>query len=216
MSIGEAAIFFGCLFAAVILHEISHGVVALWCGDDTAKRAGRLTLNPLPHVDPFGSIILPAMGALAGLPILGFAKPVPVNPGRMRHPRRDMVLVGLAGPTTNLLLMAIAALIARVLVHNGGTVASTIDSEGADLLINIVFAFAVVNLLLGLFNLLPIPPLDGSALVERLLPESWLPAWYRFRPYGLLVLLVLVLMTGIVGKIVSPFVDLLYDFVVQK
>jgi Zn-dependent protease len=123
--------------------------------------------------------------------------------------------VGLAGPTTNLLLMAIAALIARVLVHNGGTVASTIDSEGADLLINIVFAFAVVNLLLGLFNLLPIPPLDGSALLERLLPRDWLPAWYRFRPYGILLLLALVFFTGLIGTVVTPFYDMLYDFVVH-
>src|SRR5918996_4086896 len=106
MSLQEALIFFGCLVAAVILHEISHGVVALWFGDDTAKRAGRLTLNPVPHIDPFGSIILPAMGAITGLPIIGFAKPVPVNPGRLRHPRRDMLFVSLAGPSTNFLLMA--------------------------------------------------------------------------------------------------------------
>src|SRR5437762_13131884 len=98
-------IFFGCLVVAVILHEVSHGVVALWCGDDTAKRAGRLTLNPIPHVDVFGSIILPAMGALAGLPVFGYAKPVPVNPTQMRRPRRDMVLVGLAGPAPHLTLI---------------------------------------------------------------------------------------------------------------
>ena len=216
MPLREAVILFGCLVVAVIFHEVSHGVVALWCGDDTAKRAGRLTLNPIPHIDPFGSIILPAMAVLAQLPVLAFAKPVPVNPVRMRHPRRDMVLVGLAGPATNLLLMAVAAVIARVLVDSGELLSDTIDASTSDVIVEIFFFFAVVNLLLGLFNLLPIPPLDGSALVERLLPESWLPAWYRFRPYGLLVLLVLVLMTGIVGKIVSPFVDLLYDFVVQK
>jgi len=212
----EAVILFGCLVVAVIFHEVSHGVVALWCGDDTAKRAGRLTLNPIPHIDPFGSIILPAMAVLAQLPVLAFAKPVPVNPVQMRHPRRDMVLVGLAGPATNLLLMAVAAVIARVLVDSGELLSDTIDASTSDVIVEIFFFFAVVNLLLGLFNLLPIPPLDGSALVERLLPQSWLPAWYRFRPYGLLVLLVLVLMTGIVGKLVSPFVDLLYDFVVQK
>ena len=101
----QTVIFFGCLVVAVILHEISHGVVALWFGDDTAKRAGRLTLNPIPHIDPFGSIILPAMGALTGLPVLGWAKPVPVNPARLRNPRRDMLFVSLAGPATNFLLM---------------------------------------------------------------------------------------------------------------
>jgi Zn-dependent protease len=104
----EAVIFFGCLVVAIILHEISHGVVAMFFGDDTAKRAGRLTLNPIPHIDPVGSILIPAIGALSGLPVIGWAKPVPVDPSRMRHPRRDMVFVSLAGPTTNFLLMATA------------------------------------------------------------------------------------------------------------
>jgi Zn-dependent protease len=210
----EALIFFGCLVVAVILHEISHGVVALWCGDDTAKRAGRLTLNPIPHIDPFGSLILPAMGALSGLPVIGYAKPVPVNPSRLRRPRRDMVLVSLAGPTTNFLLMAIAALFARWLYAQGRGLGVALDDTTSDVLLNVVFAFALVNLLLGLFNLLPIPPLDGSALIERVLPEHWLPAWYRFRPYGILVLLVLVFFTGVISTIVSPFYDALYDFVV--
>jgi Zn-dependent protease len=209
----EAAILFGCLVVAIILHEISHGVVALWLGDDTAKRAGRLTLNPVRHVDPFGSIILPAMGALAGLPVIGYAKPVPVNPARLRHPRRDMVIVSLAGPTTNFCLMAIAALVARAIVRDGNGLGGAVDQATSDLVLEIIFFFAVVNLLLGLFNFLPIPPLDGAALVERALPEAWLPAWYRFRPYGMLVLLGLVFFTGIIGTIVSPFYDALADFV---
>jgi Zn-dependent protease len=110
-------IYFGALFLAIILHEIAHGVVALWFGDDTARRAGRLTLNPVPHIDPFGSIILPAMGALAGVPVIGWAKPVPVNPGRLRNPRRDMLVVSLAGPGTNFLLMLASAVVARALYH---------------------------------------------------------------------------------------------------
>jgi Zn-dependent protease len=211
----EAVILFFCLVTAIILHEISHGVVALWCGDDTAKRAGRLTLNPVPHIDPFGSLILPAMGALAGLPIIGYAKPVPVNAALLRRPRRDMVLVSLAGPTTNFLLMAIAALGARFLVNGGRGLGGTLDASTSDLLVEIVFYFAVVNLLLGLFNLLPIPPLDGSALVERMLPGHWLPNWYRFRPYGLAVIFVLVFFTGIVSTIITPFYDALYNFVVS-
>jgi Zn-dependent protease len=210
----EVVILFGCLVVAVIFHEVSHGVVALWFGDDTAKRAGRLTLNPVPHIDPFGSIILPAMGALAGLPILGYAKPVPVNAARLRHPRRDLVFVSLAGPTTNFILMALAAVAARLMVSSGADLGSAIDERSASLGLEIVFFFAVVNLLLGLFNLLPIPPLDGSALIERVLPREWLPTWYRFRPYGIIVLLVLVFTTGLVGKIVSPFYDVLEDFVV--
>src|SRR6185503_10256514 len=97
-------IFFVALVASIILHEISHGVVANWFGDDTAKRAGRLTLNPVPHLDPFGSVILPAMAALAGVPVLAWAKPVPVNPNQLREPRRHMLYVSLAGPATNMLL----------------------------------------------------------------------------------------------------------------
>ena len=213
MPLREALILFGCLVVAVILHEISHGVVALWCGDQTAKRAGRLTLNPVPHIDPFGSLILPAMGALAGLPILGYAKPVPVNPNGMRRPRRDMVLVSLAGPTTNFLLMVVAAVIARALVDSPSELLRAFSEQSPDLLVQILYYFAIVNLLLGVFNLLPIPPLDGSALIERVLPAEWLPAWYRFRPYGILVLLGLVFFTGIVGEIIAPFRDVLYDFV---
>ncbi|MEX2253818.1 MAG: site-2 protease family protein [Acidimicrobiia bacterium] len=215
MPLREAVIFFGCLVVAVILHEISHGVVALWCGDDTAKRAGRLTLNPIPHIDPFGSIILPALGALSGLPVIGFAKPVPVNPSRLRRPRRDMVLVSLAGPTTNFLLATVAALSARFMYAQGRGLGGAIDSSTGDVLLEIVFYFALINLLLGLFNLLPIPPLDGSALIERVLPADWLPHWYRFRPYGILVLFGLVFFTGVIDTIVTPFFDALYDFVVR-
>jgi Zn-dependent protease len=210
----EALILFGCLVVAIILHEISHGVVALWCGDDTAKRAGRLTLNPIPHIDVFGSLILPAMGALAGLPVIGYAKPVPVNASQLRNPRRDMVLVSLAGPTTNFLLMVVAALTARWLHGQGHLLSDSLRSNTGDLLLLIVFYFAIVNLLLGLFNLLPIPPLDGSALLERALPARWLPTWYRLRPYGLLVVFGLVFFTGIVSMIVTPFINALFDFVV--
>src|SRR6202142_2552195 len=105
-------IYFCAVVVAIILHEISHGVVALFFGDDTARKAGRLTLNPVPHIDPFGSIILPALGALAHVPVMGWAKPVPVNPNRLRNSRRDMLFVSLAGPATNLTIMVAAAFIA--------------------------------------------------------------------------------------------------------
>jgi Zn-dependent protease len=206
----QTVIWFGCLVVAVILHEISHGVVALWFGDRTAKEAGRLTLNPIPHIDPFGSIVLPALGAITGLPVLAWAKPVPVNPGRMRHPRRDLVFVSLAGPATNLTLMLAAALGAKYAYANATPVAFY---NQLPLGIRILFSFAVVNLLLGLFNLLPIPPLDGSALLERILPATWLPQWYRFRPYGFLVLFLLVFSTGVISEFLDPFINHLFDFV---
>jgi Zn-dependent protease len=215
MPLREAVVLFGCLVVAILLHEISHGVAAFLFGDDTAKRAGRLTLNPVPHIDPFGSLILPAMGALVGLPIVGYAKPVPVDPRRMRNPRRDMLLVSLAGPASNLVLMAMAAVTTRWLLNGGSGLASAIDQSGDNLLVQIVFSFAVVNLLLGLFNLLPIPPLDGAAIFERFMPASWLPLYARFRPYGLLVVFLIVFMVpGLITSIVGPFYDALYDFVV--
>jgi Zn-dependent protease len=205
-------IYFFALVAAIILHEISHGVVALFFGDDTARRAGRLTLNPLPHIDPFGSIILPAMGALAGVPVIGWAKPVPVNPNRLRNQRRDMLFVSLAGPATNLLLMFGAALVARSL-YNPSQFGGTIYLTQLPLPVEIALVFAVVNLFLGLFNLVPIPPLDGAALLERVLPRQWLPGWYRFRPYGMLVIFLLVFWGGLPSHLLDPFLRRLYSFV---
>jgi Zn-dependent protease len=205
-------IYFGSLIVAVILHEISHGVVALWFGDRTAKEAGRLTLNPVPHIDPFGSIVMPALGALVGMPVIAWAKPVPVNPMRMRNPRRDLVFVSLAGPGTNFLLMALSAIAAKAL-FNPASVPPSFVLDDLPLGIEILFLFALVNLFLGLFNLLPIPPLDGSALIERALPRAWLPHWYRFRPYGFLVLFLLVFSTGIITTFLLPFEDSLARFV---
>ncbi|MGH9038113.1 MAG: site-2 protease family protein [Acidimicrobiia bacterium] len=201
----ERLVFFGCLFFAIILHEISHGVVALFYGDDTAKRAGRLTLNPIPHLDPVGSLILPAMAVLAGAPVLGWAKPVPVNPSKLRDPRRQMLYVGLVGPFTNFALMLVAAVAARSLA--GGFSGDQIDLRF------VLVAFALVNLFLGVFNLLPIPLLDGASLIERFLPRSWLPAWWKFRPFGFLILFVGLFYIRILDKIISPFARALATFI---
>ncbi|MGO9873818.1 MAG: site-2 protease family protein [Acidimicrobiia bacterium] len=207
-------IYFVALVAAIILHEISHGVVALWLGDDTARRAGRLTLNPIPHIDPFGSIILPALGALAGIPVVGWAKPVPINPSRLRNGRRDMVLVSLAGPATNLLLMLGSAFVARALYH---PTFGTFTIAQLPLAVQIALAFAIVNLFLGLFNLVPIPPLDGAALLERVLPREWLPGWQRFRPYGMLVIFALVFWggSGLIGHLFDPFLRRLESYALR-
>jgi Zn-dependent protease len=209
----NTVIYFGAAVVAIILHEIAHGVVALWFGDDTARRAGRLTLNPVPHIDPFGSIIMPALGALSGIPVIGWAKPVPVNPNRLRSPRRDMLVVSLAGPATNLLLMVAAAFAARALYRP--TSAGTIFITQLPLGVRILLSFAVVNLFLGLFNLLPIPPLDGSALLERVMPRRWLPTWEQFRPYGLFVLLLLVISGRVPGHLFDPLLRHLYTFVLR-
>lgn len=206
-------IFFVCLVAAVILHEISHGVVALYFGDDTAKRAGRLTLNPVPHIDPLGSIIVPALGALSGFPVIGWAKPVPVNPAKMRDGRRHMLWVGLAGPASNFALMTVAAVAARASFAHDGFVPGFDGLDDVSLLSQVLFSFAFINLALGLFNLLPIPPLDGSQLLARALPARHLETYYRLAPYGILALFVIVFSTDLVSRFLSPFLDRLVDFV---
>ncbi len=200
-----------CLISAIILHEIAHGLVALWCGDDTARKAGRLTLNPVPHIDLFGSIIIPAMGALSGVAVVGWAKPVPINPSRMRNPRRDSLIVGLAGPASNIALMLISAVIARFWFQSLTVRVWTYTDLPIG--VRILTTFAVINLFLAIFNLLPIPPLDGSALIERALPSAWLATWWRIRPYGMLILFLVVFMTNIFGRIVAPFEESLFRFI---
>jgi len=211
-------IYFASLFVAVILHEVSHGVVALFYGDDTAKRAGRLTLNPIPHIDPFGSIILPAMAVMANLPVLGWAKPVPVTPGRLRDPRRQMLYVGLVGPATNFVLMFLSAVGARLLYEPtfsfGGNVYLGDFLERQSLGFQVLFLFALVNLFLGVFNLLPIPPLDGASLIERVLPSRWLPKYWKIRPYGFLILFLSLFYLDFLGTIIRPFQRVLIEFVV--
>ena len=206
-------IYFLALVIAVILHEISHGLVALAFGDDTARRAGRLTLNPIPHIDPLGSIIMPAIGALTGIPVIGWAKPVPVNPGRLRNPRRDMLVVSLAGPATNLGLMVAGAAVARSLYRP--SFAGVIFISQLPTAVQFALAFAVVNLFLGLFNLLPVPPLDGAALLERVLPRAWLAGWRRFQPYGVLVLFALVVSGRVPGHLFDPLLRHLYSYALR-
>lgn len=192
----DTLIFIIAFAPSVILHEVSHGVVALWCGDDTAKRAGRLTLNPLKHIDPLGSIVVPVVLALSHGPIFGWAKPVPIAVNRLRHPRNQSVYVALAGPATNIILAAIAGVaLHELLVHNQ-----------AGLVAQIVFEFGIVNIILAVFNLIPIPPLDGSALIERALPTSALATYYQLRMgFMVVVLLVVVLDPGLLSNILGHF-----------
>jgi Zn-dependent protease len=177
-------ILFCALVPSVMLHEISHGLVALAFGDDTAKRAGRLSLNPLRHVTPWGTIIVPAITVLAHLGYFGWAKPVPVDVRRLRSPRNQGVLVALAGPFTNVLIAAIFGVIFYLafVAGHAGAIATSLG-------LRIVFYAGVVNLWVACFNMFPIPPLDGSALVERLLPGKWWPTYLRFRPFGMLAIL---------------------------
>ena len=185
-------IFFAVLIPSIILHEVSHGWVALMFGDDTAKRAGRLTLNPLAHVDPFGTIILPALLILTTGRAFGYAKPVPVNPRQLRHPRNEGLLVSLAGPAVNIVL-AVAAASGLHSVHRAGTVR------------DVIFELGIGNVFLAAFNLIPIPPLDGSAVVERLLPRAWWPKYLQLRQYSFgLLLLIVLLVPGSLNRVFDP------------
>jgi Zn-dependent protease len=185
---------------SIMLHEVAHGAAAYAFGDDTAKRAGRLTLNPIRHIDPIGTLILPGLMALSGLGAFGYAKPVPVNPSRMRHPRNHSLLVSLAGPATNVALALISVAALRWL-SAPGTAAQVRDALNyggfAQLSVGdrLLFLLGFLNVSLAVLNLLPIPPLDGSALVERLLPARAWPTWLAIRRYSMPVLLV-VFLTG--------------------
>lgn len=186
------------LLPSVILHELSHGLVAKWLGDDTAERAGRLTLNPLVHIDPIGTILIPLILILSQSPIIfGAAKPVPILPSNFDDPKKDMSLVGLAGPVTNFLIAGSAAFLYHL-------IAVPLDIPE---LLAILHSFVIVNLFLGLFNLLPIPPLDGSRLLVGILPDAYAIYIVRLERYGLF-LLVLLLLAGI-GSFVSGLVRMI-------
>lgn len=195
----DEVIFFCVLIPSVILHEVSHGAVALLFGDDTAKRAGRLTLNPLRHVDPLGTIILPAILVLTTHSAFGYAKPVPVNVRRLRNARNASVVVSLVGPAVNIVLAGLAALVLRLWNPALG------PFGGVPLAWRVVFWIGYANVILAAFNLIPIPPLDGSAVVERILPQSWWPAYLRVRQYSLLIVLALVfLRPSVLNSVFDP------------
>ncbi len=177
------------LIPSIILHEVSHGAVARIFGDDTAQRAGRLTLNPLPHIDPLGSVILPGLLILSHAGVaFGWAKPVPVNVSRLRHPRNDSIWVSLAGPFTNVALFVIAALVFRYSFAHGLFVSPT--DTTIPLAYEVLLEAGLANLTLAFFNLLPIPPLDGSVLIERLLPARAQARYFELRPIGMIIVFV--------------------------
>ncbi len=189
-NITETEIIIFCVMVpSIILHEISHGYVANAFGDDTAKRAGRLTLNPAVHVDPVGTLIVPALLSLGSVGFFGWAKPVPVNVGRLRSPRNQGVLVSLAGPAVN---AALAGIFGLLFVHFAR--ASVLSSGNFSTGAQIIFYASLVNVGLCAFNLIPVPPLDGSVLFERLLPSRYWPTYLRYRQYTMPILLGLVLL----------------------
>jgi Zn-dependent protease len=166
------------LFFSITFHEVAHGYVALLYGDQTAKLQGRLSLSPLRHVDKFGTILLPLLLYFSGLPLIGWAKPVPINPNNFHDPRKGMLLCALAGPLTNFSLALIFVILRKLIPLHGFF---------EYILINGIF----INLVLGTFNLIPIPPLDGSRIVSYFLKGEWFYKYNRLEPYGILIILIL-------------------------
>ena len=194
---------------AITVHEVAHGWVAKKYGDNTASSLGRLTLNPIKHIDLFGTIILPGLLLVTGTGfIFGWAKPVPVDPRNFKNPLKDMAIVALAGPVSNLLMAVFWALITRL----GVLIGAGAESVSLPLIYSGVAGISI-NLVLALINLLPIPPLDGSSLVERFLPDGWLQHWYKYRQYGFLVLFGLVFWFDIFTPILRPFQEALFRYI---
>jgi Zn-dependent protease len=188
---------------AIILHEVMHGFVALRLGDETALRAGRLTLNPIAHIDLFGTIILPAMLLFMHLPVFGYAKPVPVNFGRLRNGRRGMMMVAAAGPLTNLALAAASSIGLHLVTRFG---AASLGMSIAEPLFLILQASVIVNVILAVFNLFPLLPLDGGRVFAGMLPIPAARLFVRLEPYGFLILLLL-LYTDSVERVINPIIN---------
>lgn len=187
---------------AITCHEVSHGFVADKLGDNTARSMGRLTLNPLKHLDIFGTLMVFIVG-------IGWAKPVPVNFNNLRHPKRDMIWVAAAGPVTNFALATFSAVVMRGLVAAGEGLP---DSSPLQLMLDpvvLMLAFSVyINLLLAIFNLIPVPPLDGGRVAVGLLPYRQAAAYARIEPFGMIIIILLVFFTNAFGYVISPLLNM--------
>ena len=193
------------LFFSIILHEYAHGYIACRNGDDTALVLGRLTFNPLKHIDFVGSIIVPIFCYTTGLPFFGWAKPVPVNPYNLNNIRNDMAKVAFAGPASNLILVLISALALKLVF---------MFAPNFTILIQVFVYSILINLILALFNLMPIPPLDGSKIVARFLPVKLSNKYMRFERYGMLLVIILIF-TGVFKKILVPVFYVIFNLILS-
>lgn len=199
------------LIYSVILHEIAHGKVADHLGDPTARLAGRLTLDPRPHIDMIGSVFVPLFLLITGSPILfGWARPVPFDPYNLKNPRRDSALISLAGPATNLSLAILASILLRLIVFFNLPIIGIIGP--------VLLAIIFVNVVLGIFNLLPIAPLDGFKVVGGLLSERQAREWYGLERYGFIFIIVLLFIpiggSTMLSLVIGPVVEFIINFLV--
>jgi Zn-dependent protease len=194
LPLDAVAALFVVLIVSLSVHEAAHAWTADRLGDPTARLLGRLTVNPLKHIDVIGTVVFPLLAIISGLPILGWAKPVPVNPNNLRDPRRDFAVVAVAGPISNLLMAMAAAVVLKVMVASGA---------GPSFGLMVVARAVTTNVLLAVFNLLPVPPLDGGNVLAGIVPESIARVIDWLRPYGFLILYALIL-TGVLGDVVYP------------
>jgi Zn-dependent protease len=188
---------FGIVLVSLTIHEAAHAWTADRLGDPTARLLGRVSLNPIVHIDPIGTILLPLLAAYSGLPIIGWAKPVPVNISRLRHHRRDFMIVAAAGPISNIAQAVLGAIAVRVMVGAG--------TDGG-LTEAVLRAFVSINLLLAFFNLIPIPPLDGGNVLAGLVPERAAVVLDGVRQFGFILLYALMLTGGLSALILPPMV----------
>ncbi|MEW6040748.1 MAG: site-2 protease family protein [Elusimicrobiota bacterium] len=196
----ELIVYIPLILFSITIHEVAHGWMADKLGDDTARFMGRLTLNPVAHIDLIGTIILPAIAIITGAPVFGWAKPVPVDPYRLNNPKRDMVFVGLAGPASNFLLAVIVSLLLIILKKTG------VFLNEFFILQNLL----VLNVILGVFNLIPVPPLDGSQILSGVLPPRLAYEYQKIAPYGVFIIMFL-LLSGSLSLILWPIVALILN-----
>lgn len=200
------------LLFAVSFHESAHGFVAMKCGDNTARDLGRITMNPLKHLDPIGSIFLPLILAMAGGPVFGWARPVPISLRDVPNPRRANLLISAAGPLSNFLLAVVFAVIVFLLrpFADGAAPGSFIEP-----LLMIAVLSVLVNVSLGVFNLFPIPPLDGFGVLESVLGARFYPAAAWLRRYGIVIFIVAIY-TGVIGKVLGPARTILFTWLLGR
>jgi Zn-dependent protease len=200
INFAQAFISFIVLLFSLTVHEMAHAVTADRCGDPTARLLGRVSLNPLVHADPIGTILFPLIALVSGLPLLGWAKPVPVDTRRLQHPRRDYVLVAGAGPASNLLLAFAASLVLSMFPVSPVTLGEPNVSAPLATMLRMA---TQINVLLAVFNMIPIPPLDGGNVLFGLLPPTLARQLNAIRPYGFLLIYALML-TGGLNYLVAP------------